>query len=848
MAERARERNNRPEPDGLSPTEAVDFRNANEALALVLAGNRAALSGRITHDRPGAGTLGTQMLTIVPPPHSEAAWRALDLDLISLEKVSPGHIAQLLADLSPEVSSGLNDFLRFCNPGVEITALTVGSKKPNPRAQAAVDDLLDQLRRLYGTVDVPINRLFMSAFLRGAFLAEGVFGGNGRGMVDIATPDPAAVRFRRAVDPIRGEIHQLGQWQGGKFVVFDRPTVKYIPVDPFPGVPYGRPMIAPAIFLGLFNLGLLRDIRRVVAQQGYPRLDVSIDLPKLFESLPPGLNTIEAYADWAKRQLEQVASEYAKMRPEDAYVHFSFATINRPIGTLDSSSLGAVDGLTKAIERGLARALKTSPIILGLTEGTSEAQANRQWEIHAARIKALQHPCEWLLGDLFTMHLNSLGIQANVEVRFGELRSAELLRDEQVRQLTLANADAAYKAGYITLEAAAKYGFDVDELPTEEDRYQAPAPPPVVDPNADVPPPNTENPEPGSNRAVRALWLQDGHTWRRVILTGPATRHNRPGDHPDWNGFHDHTQAEAYATKAQAGWRDGLEDEKLEGIQTFKGNNYTKMNALLRSGTTGNGGDDEEYSDHVHHAREALKEVKTTRNLVTYRGMASEHIAANFDQIKPGHQFSDKGFNSTSFNSGIARQFADGNNGGIVLKVHMPRGTHAAYTDHPKLDLSNWGESEMLLPPGTKYEVLRARYDSSGRKVIAVRIVSDGVGGPEAGKAGKKKQRAELAQLRAPAADDNAPEFVHEGADAPNARTARFGVKDTDLEGLDGIIETDDERRARANTREAFTPSRGTGKPAAGDPEVTEDDVDKAIDEWDTDLPDYAGLLDADLV
>src|SRR5690606_28043428 len=133
----------------------------------------------------------------------------------------------------------------------------------------------------YGSVDIVFGRLFMSAFLRGALFAELVLDSGGRVPVDLATPDPISVRFRRVQDPQRGPIWQPGQWQGGEFVPLDRPTVRYTPVDPFPGSPYGRPLAAPSLFTTLFLLAMLHDIRRVVQQQGYPRLDISLDTEKM---------------------------------------------------------------------------------------------------------------------------------------------------------------------------------------------------------------------------------------------------------------------------------------------------------------------------------------------------------------------------------------------------------------------------------------------------------------------------------------------------------------------------------------------------------------------------------------
>src|SRR5207237_186237 len=117
----------------------------------------------------------------------------------------------------------------------------------DPKAQAAVDAFLGRLKTLYGSVDVIINRLFINAFMRGAFLAELVLDQAGRMPLDLATPDARWVYFRREVDPDRGQIWVPFQWQAGAQIDLVRPTIRYVPVDPRPSSPFGRAMATPAL-------------------------------------------------------------------------------------------------------------------------------------------------------------------------------------------------------------------------------------------------------------------------------------------------------------------------------------------------------------------------------------------------------------------------------------------------------------------------------------------------------------------------------------------------------------------------------------------------------------------------
>lgn len=397
------------------------------------------------------------------PASAETTWREMDLDSATMEKLSPAQVLQLLSDISPDISRALWDFLRMCNPGWEVDVLggadgkTVLLEGPE---RTAINDFLGRLKETYGSVDVVINRMYMSAFLRGAFFGEVVLDKRGKLPLDIATPDPLGVRFKRVKDRDRGEVWALGQLVDGKWEPIRSTTVKYIPIDPAPDSPYGRPIAQPAVFTSLFLLGLLHDLRRVVAQQGYPRLDLEIVMDELLKAMPEDeVEDEDAKRAWTARAIAEVEEEYNDLDPDDAFVHTSAIKVNKPVGTVDSSSLGAVGGIITNLERQIIRALKTMPLLMGVNEAASETHANRQWEVYAAGIKALQHLAESLLEFLLSKALQAQGLQAGIKFRFAELRASEELRDQQTLQLRMLNAWNAFVYGWLSQEGAAQLAF-----------------------------------------------------------------------------------------------------------------------------------------------------------------------------------------------------------------------------------------------------------------------------------------------------------------------------------------------------------------------------------------------------
>lgn len=415
---------------------------------------RALPGGRTSQDT--VNTFPAATWVIQPPPDYESNWYLYNLDSKALDRMAPADLMEMLADLSPEVSRALWDFLRLCNPGYEVTAYRPGSETEDKRAAAAVDAFMDTLAERHGTFDILVSRLFMAPFLRGAFCAELVLDKRGRVPLDIATPDPASIRFRRRRDEVLGEVWQAGQWQGGKFIPLDIPTFRYLPVDPKPNTPYGRPLAAPALFVSVFLLGMMHDLKRVIQQQGYPRLDLEVGLTTLLEKMPHLAADSAALQAFAEDLIGQVNTAFSRLRPDDTYVHTDLVTVNRPVGAVDAGSLAAIDGVIMALERMAVRALKTNPLMFALGETSSETEANRQWEIYAAGIKSIQHYAENLLEYLFRLALEAQGIQADIVFRFAELRASEQLRDAQTEAMKIANAEAKYKAGWYSQDEASE--------------------------------------------------------------------------------------------------------------------------------------------------------------------------------------------------------------------------------------------------------------------------------------------------------------------------------------------------------------------------------------------------------
>jgi hypothetical protein len=424
-----------------------------------------------------------------------------NLSLAELRTVPIDKVAELLATVSPEVSQGLWIRTIFSNSGYETRALKIGGDGAvDTRAQKELDLMREKVGRQNGTEDVFYNRMFNTFFIRGSILAELVL--DNREFAGIVTPDPKTLKFQRKSDPVLGRKWTFGQLQNGKFVDLDIETIRYVPLNPFPNSIEGNPLISSSFFIAVFLMAVLRDFKRVIQQQGYPRYDIEIELEKLRNIMPEAAENDEReFQIWANGVKDSIKHFIADLEPDETFIHFSGVKVNQPVGAMGTNSLTSIDGLFKGLERMAARALKVPPLFMGITDAVSEANANRQFEAFLLDIANGQHAVENVVSDLYELALQAKGIVCKVEHRFAPMRSSERLRDAQAAMSEAEYAEFCFRQGWISQDEAAKRGAKVDKAFQAEPRQSS-----NTGATGGSLPPQLDN---GVNRTLRTPTLAD---------------------------------------------------------------------------------------------------------------------------------------------------------------------------------------------------------------------------------------------------------------------------------------------------------------------------------------------------
>lgn len=375
--------------------------------------------GRITRDsQTHWGTLRRGAVAARPDP--AASWRTLHLQRSQLLALSSSRLAQIAQDLSPQINKGIWDFLLFANPGYVLTADT-------SRGEAALVDFEHRLEEQHGYIGSMIDACYNSILFGGAFFLELVLDEFGRMPVDLVVLDPMTAMFRRFEDEVRGQYWQLGQRDiAGQFQAIDTPFVIYAPVKKFADEPYGRPVVTSAIYAAVFLLGLIQDLRRVVANQGFSRQDYEVNLSEILTLLsyvdPGTVDSDTKVAEFIDEHLSQIRKELSRMDIDSDYVHTSTVQVNYATGGVVASNLAGVDTLVRMLERQVTNGMASIPLLMADNESLAETQASRQVENFVSQVHSMQRRLASMLSRLLTLGLRSQGIRGEAHFSFKKQR------------------------------------------------------------------------------------------------------------------------------------------------------------------------------------------------------------------------------------------------------------------------------------------------------------------------------------------------------------------------------------------------------------------------------------------
>ena len=425
-------------------------------------------AGQVTIDGPIDEV--TPLNYIASPRSPWEKWEFKELDEDNLSRYSIDEIYDIIVSVSPEASLSLWHANRFVNPYFWFEF----DNPEDTKTIEAVDRWMEMFTNYYGGFDTLVAQAVSGLFTRGSLFAEMVLDNVGGGLlepVDLLVRDPIWVRFQKQDDPRRGRVWHYGQWISHKFVSFQNdPSVLYMPLDPFPGPMYGRSMMGSAIYCTTFIVGMLREIRRVIANQGYPRLDISVDLESLesiYNQLKSSNPETASFPEWAQSQMDNITALYNKLKAHQAFVHDTSVNVNPHPGVLNSQ-MSMLDEIIRILERQLVRAYKSVPLLHGSNESLAESQADAQWVVYSESINALKRAIAIVFSLLISYGLRMSGSMNRARLHFGVVNEMQAKLRAETRQIEIQNVVLQMDAGLIDLEEGQE---QIDALKSEREGH-----------------------------------------------------------------------------------------------------------------------------------------------------------------------------------------------------------------------------------------------------------------------------------------------------------------------------------------------------------------------------------------
>ena len=175
----------------------------------------------------------------------------------------------------------------------------------------------------------------------------------------------------------------------------------------------------------------------------------------------------------------------------------------------------------------------------------------------------------------------------------------------------------------------------------------------------------------------------------------------------DGDSFRDIDDPDAWGDKYYGDYIKGLSRAESNALTHYTTSHFEEMNGYLRGVNDTISTKDKNA---IRNATEALSKSKVPENIVAHRGMRPFGIFNDLRKVKPGTVYEDKGFHSTTLDKN--KSFP-----GINVKIHVPKGAKGAYISKISA-FSN--EKELLLPPGTKFKILKVDARPPGSITVQV--------------------------------------------------------------------------------------------------------------------------------
>lgn len=397
--------------------------------------------------------------------------QAHNIDLTKLQSYTAEELLELLISVHPDVSYALYTYLRMGD-----TALTLTARRSNGNDDKSGQRVLDELKSMLNTplaspgyqhgrsLDKLDTIQRMMVMVRGACAGEIVLNERCNDVIDIVPVDPSLIWFRRdsytdRLVPwqyVKHPKRRQGEEWFGQYKKIDTPTFIYEEFDPMVDDPYGRTPMLPVLQVVFFHLQVLQDLKAVVHNQGYPRLDISMMEDIMIKNMPRNIAADPAKQQgYLKDRMAEIQKHFESLNPDDSLFHWDSVKVEYLKGG-NAGPMIDIKKLIDIIDTQMATSLKTLLTILSRHQGSTETYSSIDTQIYIKNVESARNVTRRFWQRAFSLSARVRGTQTHVEVDYLPIDLRSENEVEKDRRSKINNYISAEKNFYITPKEAAE--------------------------------------------------------------------------------------------------------------------------------------------------------------------------------------------------------------------------------------------------------------------------------------------------------------------------------------------------------------------------------------------------------
>lgn len=359
-------------------------------------------------------------------------------------------LLETIITYNPDPSLSMWNYSRMAANGATISVIDPEGGEVNTELTEQLNDRINNalLQDYGGGLPQLLRMLTTTAFTHGATCVELELSRNIKDVFSWIQVDP------RRVDFYEDEVghFRLGAEDNGILKPLSSEQVRYFALDPLVGSPRGRSPLLPLLNSIYFQVEVLKDLKDVAHSQSHPRIHVQVLEDVATQHIPEALKKPgkeDEKAAWLSGWLSDIANEYENMEADDAFFTFDWVEINNLSAGKSTYNISA---LIDIVEQQVVSALKSTPILLGRTDGAGLAHGTVQWQIFALGISSMQEYLTRVVEWLGNQTLRIEGQPYRCKLEFAEVRTQDRLKKARADMIEKQCDLADLALGVITLE------------------------------------------------------------------------------------------------------------------------------------------------------------------------------------------------------------------------------------------------------------------------------------------------------------------------------------------------------------------------------------------------------------